>query len=82
MTKYPNQKLRISGFTDSIGSAESNLTLSEKRAKSCYDFLLKKGIPASQMSYKGFGEANPIDDNRFAPGRERNRRVEFEIYVE
>ncbi len=80
--KYPGQKLRISGHTDSIGSPEDNLKLSERRAKACYDYLVKIGVPPSKMTYKGFGESQPIESNMFAPGREKNRRVEFEIYVE
>lgn len=82
MSKYPEQKLRISGHTDSIGTPEENQTLSESRAKMCYDTLIKFGIPASKMTYIGFGETKPIESNMFAPGREKNRRVEFEVYVE
>ncbi len=82
MKNYPDHKLRISGHTDSIGEAQPNQVLSEKRAKACYDYLVAKGIQASRMSHQGFGESKPIADNRFAPGREQNRRVEFEIYVE
>lgn len=81
LKNYPNQKLKISGHTDSIGSVEDNQALSEKRAKACYDYLVKKGIPADRMSYVGFGETVPIADNMFEPGREKNRRVEFEIYA-
>ena len=82
MKKYPEQKLRIGGHTDSIGSAEENMELSKKRAKACYDYMLNKGIAASRMTHQGFGESKPIGDNRFSPGREKNRRVEFEIHVE
>lgn len=82
MKNYPDHKLRISGHTDSIGEAPANQTLSEKRAKACYDYLVAKGIKASRVSHQGFGESKPIADNRFAPGREKNRRVEFEIYVD
>ena len=82
MRKYPEQKLRIGGHTDSIGSADANMELSKKRAKACYDYLLSKGVSASRMSHQGYGETKPIADNRFAPGREQNRRVEFDIYVD
>jgi outer membrane protein OmpA-like peptidoglycan-associated protein len=82
MLKYPGQKLRISGHTDSIGEAVENLKLSEKRAKTCFDYLVSKRVPTGRISHAGFGETKPIGDNRFAPGREQNRRVEFEMYVD
>ena len=82
LRKYPERKLRISGHTDSIGTPGENQTLSERRAKTCYDYFVSKGIQANKIIYQGFGESKPIADNRFAPGREQNRRVEFEIYVE
>ncbi|MCB0519562.1 MAG: OmpA family protein [Lewinellaceae bacterium] len=82
MGRYPEQKLRISGHTDSIGDPGPNQVLSEKRAKACYEYLASRGIQTSRMSYAGYGETKPIADNRFAPGREKNRRVEFEIYAE
>lgn len=82
MGRYPDYKLRINGHTDSIGSSRPNQTLSENRAKSCYDYLLNKGISADRMSYRGFGESQPIADNRYKAGREQNRRVEFDLYLE
>lgn len=82
LRNYPDHKLRISGHTDSIGEAPANQTLSERRAKACFDYFVSKGISASRISHQGFGESRPIADNRFAPGREKNRRVEFEIYVD
>ncbi len=82
MQNYPEQKLRISGHTDSIGEADDNQKLSDRRAKTCYDYLVSKGVPSNRISYIGFGESKPIGDNMFAPGREKNRRVEFEMYVD
>ncbi len=81
MQRYPDYHLRIGGHTDSVGSAESNQKLSEARAKSCFDYLVSKGISADRMSYQGFGETQPIADNRYKEGRARNRRVEFELYL-
>lgn len=69
----------IDGHTDSIGSAINNQRLSEQRAKTCYDFLIARGIPASRLSFNGFGESKPIADNATREGRERNRRVEFNL---
>ena len=82
MNRYPAYKLRISGHTDSIGSSGTNQGLSERRAKSCFDYLVSKGISASRMSHTGYGESQPIADNRYKAGRDQNRRVEFDLYIE
>lgn len=81
MQKYPDYNLSINGHTDSVGSSKTNQVLSEKRAKSCYDYLVRKGITASRINYVGYGETQPIGDNRFKDGREQNRRVEFNLYL-
>ena len=80
MKKYPSYSLSIDGHTDSIGDRKSNQRLSEKRAKACYDLLVKKGISASRMKHQGFGETKPIATNKYKDGREKNRRVEFNLY--
>lgn len=79
MKEKPMQKLSINGYTDSIGKANTNQILSEKRAKACYDYFLEKGFPARRLTYRGFGEQNPIASNATAEGRAQNRRVEFEL---
>lgn len=81
LSRYPDYKMRINGHTDSIGEAKPNQTLSEKRAKTCYDYLVAKGIAAERLSYQGFGETKPIANNKYKPGRDQNRRVEFDIYL-
>ncbi len=81
MNKYPDYNLSINGHTDSIGSSVTNQKLSENRAKSCYDYLVRKGISGTRMNYIGYGETQPIADNRFKDGRKKNRRVEFNLYV-
>ena len=80
LNRYPDYKCRISGHTDSIGSATSNMTLSQNRAKTCYDYLISKGISPARVSYTGYGETRPIANNKYKDGREQNRRVEFDIY--
>ena len=80
MNKYPEYSLQINGYTDNVGNSDSNLRLSERRAKSCYDFLITKGISTSRMIYKGYGEANPVSTNDTRDGRRLNRRVEFDLY--
>jgi len=81
MIKYPDYTLSISGHTDSVGSSESNQKLSEGRAKTCYDYLVRKGISPNRMNYTGYGETQPIADNMFKEGRKENRRVEFFMYI-
>ncbi len=81
MRRYPDYSLRISGHTDSIGSASVNQRLSEERAKACYDYLVSQGISPDRMSYAGYGETRPIADNRYKDGREQNRRVEFDLFL-
>ena len=82
MKRYPGYKLRITGHTDSVGDTQRNLTLSERRARSCYEYLSTRGIPIARMSYSGMGKAQPIDSNNTEEGRSRNRRVEFDVYVD
>ncbi|MBK7873276.1 MAG: OmpA family protein [Saprospiraceae bacterium] len=81
LKRYPDYKMRIGGHTDSVGSSSTNQTLSEARAKACYDYLISKGIEASRLSFTGYGETKPIADNRYKDGRDKNRRVEFDIYL-
>ncbi|TAK40906.1 MAG: hypothetical protein EPO28_09385 [Saprospiraceae bacterium] len=82
LKKYPDHRLRISGHTDSIGTYEENEVLSEQRARACYNFFVNNGITPERLSFKGYGETQPIADNMFEAGRAKNRRVVFEIYVE
>lgn len=81
VSKYPAFSLDIRGHTDSQGKAESNLILSRKRAKSCFDYLTQKNVPAGRIRWEGFGETLPIRDNRTPQGRAINRRVEFELIL-
>ena len=81
MLDYSDYSLDIKGHTDSQGDAEMNHKLSHQRAQTCYDYLVKKGVPASRMSHAGFGETKPIADNMNAAGRAKNRRVEFDMHL-
>lgn len=75
----PTIHVRIEGHTDSRGSDRFNMKLSKGRAASVRSYLLDKGIDADRMIAEGYGETQPIADNRTAAGREQNRRVEFFI---
>jgi OmpA-OmpF porin, OOP family len=70
-------KISVEGHTDSDGSNESNLKLSEARAKAVVEAITKGGIDAARLSSAGFGEEKPIADNSTAEGKAKNRRVEL-----
>lgn len=72
-------RIEIGGHTDDQGTDEYNDRLSENRAKSVYDYLVAKGIPASRLQYKGYGKRVPVADNTTDEGRAANRRTEFKI---
>lgn len=76
---YPDTDIEVQGHTDSKGSEAYNQTLSEKRATAVSGYLEGKGITASRVTIKGFGETAPKYDNATAEGRTQNRRVEFLI---
>ncbi len=76
----PNiKKIRIEGHTDAQGPDIYNQRLSDDRAKSVRDFLIDAGIDENRMVAVGYGETQPLADNETAAGREKNRRVEFNI---
>jgi outer membrane protein OmpA-like peptidoglycan-associated protein len=76
---YPTLKLEVEGYTDSVGTDQSNMVLSENRANSVRDFLVKQGIATSSISSTGFGEGQPVATNDTAAGRQQNRRVELVV---
>jgi hypothetical protein len=72
-------KVEIGGYTDSTGSDEHNLLLSEKRALSVVNFLVSSGVAADRLQYKGYGNTSPVADNITNEGRALNRRTEVKI---
>ena len=74
---YPDLKLQIEGYTDSIGSDEYNQTLSEKRAEAVRDYIVGAGVSMNNVAAQGLGKADPVADNTTAAGRKLNRRVEM-----
>lgn len=74
-----NVTIEISGHTDNVGDDKSNLVLSDNRAKAVHNFLIKSGILAERLKYKGYGETQPVDSNTTETGRAINRRTEFKI---
>ena len=76
----PTIKVEIQGHTDNVGNDADNLLLSERRAKSVYDYVISKGIAPERVRHKGYGRNNPIASNDTAEGRAKNRRTIFLIY--
>jgi outer membrane protein OmpA-like peptidoglycan-associated protein/tetratricopeptide (TPR) repeat protein len=79
LTELPGLKIEISGHTDSRGSDASNQLLSENRAKAVVDYLIKNGIAADRLTYKGYGKNQPIAPNDTEANMQLNRRTEFKV---
>lgn len=79
LQKNANVKIEFGGHTDDVGSDKDNLQLSLKRAQSVYDYITKKGIPASRLKYNGYGESKPLVPNSTDENRLQNRRIEFKV---
>lgn len=79
LKENPGIEIELGAHTDSYGSDEYNLKLSENRARSCMEYILSKGIPAHRITSKGYGESMPVVDNDTDENRQLNRRVEFKI---
>jgi OOP family OmpA-OmpF porin len=75
----PNLRAEIAGHTDSSGSDDYNLRLSQQRAESVMRFLVEQGIDPGRLVPRGYGETRPVANNSTAVGREFNRRVEFTV---
>ena len=75
----PLVKLEIQGYTDNTGNLASNQKLSQQRANSVVNYLIKNGIEKERLIARGFGPANPIADNKTADGKAQNRRVEMKV---
>lgn len=75
-------EIEIAGHTDNVGSVESNMKLSQDRANSVKNYLVKNGIAATRVVAKGYGDTQPVDDNSTEEGRRKNRRTEVRIVKE
>ena len=80
LEEHPDYKLDIEGHTDDRGSATTNLTLSEERARACYDYLTVRGIDPARLTATGYGERRPVAPNTTEAGRSENRRVAFKLH--
>ena len=79
LKQFPDRKLLIEGYTDSVGSDSYNQDLSERRAQSVRDALVQRGVDTSRITARGYGKAHPVADNASPEGRAMNRRVEIVI---
>jgi OOP family OmpA-OmpF porin len=73
---YPSARAEIEGHTDSMGSEQMNMALSQRRADSVMNYLVQKlGVDAARLTAKGYGPSKPVADNKTVEGRAKNRRV-------
>ncbi len=79
LTLYPDLKVQVEGYTDSVGSDAYNQKLSENRANAVHDFLIQNGVPAGNVTSVGYGKADPVASNATADGRRQNRRVNMVV---
>ena len=79
---HPTMRIEIRGHTDDQGTVEHNQRLSEARAKAIADYLVSQGISRSRITWVGYGETMPVDDNTTPEGRRNNRRVEYRVIAE
>jgi outer membrane protein OmpA-like peptidoglycan-associated protein len=77
--QYPDEVFDIEGHTDSTGTSEYNMGLSQRRADSVRGYLVDQGVPASRINAVGYGETHPKASNNTPEGRQLNRRVEIHI---
>jgi outer membrane protein OmpA-like peptidoglycan-associated protein len=74
---YPKVQIEIRGHSDNVGKQATNQILTEERAKVVVDYFASKGVDMKRMAWAGFGDTRPIEDNRTAAGRAKNRRIEM-----
>lgn len=79
LRENPAVRVAINGHTDNVGTTEHNDTLSTDRAQAVYDYLKEHGVEADRLAYRGYGSQRPITENDTATGRQKNRRIAFEI---
>lgn len=76
---YPNVEIKLGGYTDNQGKEENNVKLSNERATSAMNEIVKMGIAASRVKAEGYGSQFPVADNATPEGREKNRRVSIRV---
>ena len=79
MKDNPAVTIQINGHTDNAGRPADNLKLSNDRAQAVVTYLVSQGVSAKRLSYKGFGDTQPVTDNKTEEGKARNRRTELKV---
>lgn len=79
LIEFKKTNIVVAGYTDSVGSLAYNQELSERRAASVSEYLSSKNVTAARLNTVGFGEKNPVADNKTENGRALNRRVEITL---
>jgi outer membrane protein OmpA-like peptidoglycan-associated protein len=79
LKENPLLSIQINGYTDNVGKPADNLLLSENRAKSVVNYLKSKDIDPKRLSFKGYGDAQPVSPNTTDAGRAQNRRTELKV---
>ncbi len=79
LIKHPDLQIEVAGHSDNVGDPTANEGLSERRAKTVREFLIRYGVDADRLTYKGYGESMPMADNDTEDGRALNRRVELRL---
>ncbi len=81
LNEYDETNILIDGHTDSSGSDDYNMKLSEERADAVNDYLVSLGVKRGRLGIRGFGETQPVSSNETDAGRQENRRVEVSIWA-
>ncbi|MGA2633148.1 MAG: OmpA family protein [Terracidiphilus sp.] len=79
LISYPGLNIAVGGYTDNVGGDAMNQTLSENRAGSVRDYLVRQGVSGNSVSAQGFGNSVPVASNDNSSGRQQNRRVELVV---
>ena len=82
MIQKPMWKVQLSGHTDNTGNPVKNMELSKNRTQAVKDYLIKQGVDERSEKTEWFGQEKPVADNKTPAGRQKNRRVEMEIFFE
>jgi OmpA-OmpF porin, OOP family len=79
MSSCKSARIEVQGHTDAEGTPERNINLSNRRARSVLDYLIRAGVETARLTAVGYGETQPIAVNDTAENRARNRRIEFKV---
>lgn len=79
LNEYPEATASIEGHTDNVGVPAANLELSQKRADAVMAYLINKGVKPSRLKATGYGDTQPVADNKTKAGKAKNRRVDFKL---